>query len=194
MPQSNLTFNLNYISEQSKFTEEIILGGILGRSSAKLPSSIRSGVNALKDTVQATKALQQLSSITQTKKTCWSGPLTSSCSNSISINKQGLKSLDKPNTLLVQTSSKESTYQRSKKDRITNQHKNKTSPTSRINNQDISSDIFQEKAEINFSLQNQNQSLIDDTKELTLHEGIMELKRQMASTRHDVQVSRVSFN
>merc|ERR1712141_567892 len=46
--------------------EEIVLGGILGRSSAKLPSSIRCGVNALKDTLETTKALQLSSSISST--------------------------------------------------------------------------------------------------------------------------------
>ena len=166
----------------------------MGRSSAKLPSSIRSGVNALKDTVQATKALQQLSNITQTKKTCWSGPLSSSFSNSIPSYKQGQKSLDKPNNLLVQTSSKESTYQRSKKDRISKQNNNKKSPTSETNERHFSSDICSVKAESNFSSKNQDKSLIDEAQQLSLHEGMMELKRQMASTRHDVQVSRVSFN
>ena len=162
----------------------------MGRSSAKLPSSIRSGVNALKDKVQATKALQQLSNITQTKKTCWSGPLTSSCSNSTPINKQGQKSLDKPNTLFDQASSKDSTYQRSKKDRVTNKNNNKKSPTSRIQEEDI----CLEKTGRDFSLQNEDKLLIDEAQQFSLHEGMMELKRQMASTRHDVQVSRVSFS
>merc|ERR1712223_1085638 len=178
--------------EQSKFPEEVILGGLLGRSSAKLPSSIRSGVNALKDTVQATKALQQLSNITQTKKTCWSGPLSSSFSNSIPTNKQGQKSLDKPNALLVQTSSKESTYQKSKKDRITKQNNNKKSPASETNERHFSSDICSVKAESNFSSKNLDKSLIDEAQQLSLHEGMMELKRQMVPTRHDVQVSRFS--
>ena len=110
-----------FLTDQSSFQEEIILGGLLGRSSAKLPSSIRSGVNALKDTVQATKALQQLSNLSLTKRTCWSGSSAYTCGNSIPTNKQRQKNLDKPITSIDKSSSKElSTYQKRKKDRVAN--------------------------------------------------------------------------
>ena len=179
----NYLFFFSFIDQHTN-PEELILGGILGRSSAKLPSSIRSGVNALKDTVQATKALQQLSSISLAKRTCWSvAPSTStfsSCSNSISINKQRQKqTLDQPIKEVVDkpTSIDSSTYQRRKKDCI----KNKESSTdSKATDYGTNTDIGLDETISDFSFPNQDTLTIS-------HEGIMEVKRQMASVRHDIQ-------
>ena len=177
-----------FLTDQSSFQEEIILGGLLGRSSAKLPSSIRSGVNALKDTVQATKALQQLSNISLTKRTCWSGTSAYTCGNAIPTNKQRQKNLDKPITSIDKSTSKEpSTHQKRTKDRVAN---NKHSPDSIVRDLCDTND-WPEKSVVDFSFCNQDKLVTDEIK-FSPHEEIMELKRQMASVRHDVQVSKVS--
>ena len=145
--------------------------------------------NALKDTVQATKALQQLSSISLTKRTCWSGPSTYTSSNSIPTNKQRQKNLDRPITSIDKSSSKEpSTYQIRKKDRVAN---NTHCPDPIIRDVCDAND-WAEKSVVDFSFCNQDKLVTDEIK-FSPNEEIMELKRQMASVRHDVQVSRVSL-
>jgi hypothetical protein len=142
----------------------------------------------LKDTVQATKALQQLSNLSLTKRTCWSGSSAYTCGNSIPTNKQRQKNLDKPITSIDKSSSKElSTYQKRKKDRVAN---STHCPDSVVKDVCETND-WPEKSVVDFSFCNQDKLVTDEIK-YSPHEEIMELKRQMASVRHDVQVSKVS--
>lgn len=164
------------------------MGGLLGRSSANLPSSIRSGVNVLKHTVQATKALQQLSSISLTKRNCWAGPSTSTCSNSTPLNKQSKKNYANPTPFIYKSSSKDSSsHQNRIKDRINN----KESTDLKIGDE-IETNACLDKGTVHFPFPNQDKFLTDE-KQFLPHDEIMELKRQMASVRQDIPVSKVSL-
>ena len=176
------------ISDPPKPQEEIILGGLLGRSSANLPSSIRSGVNVLKDTVQATKAIQQLSSISLTKRTCWSTPSTSTCGNSIPPIKPKHKNITKATTLIDKPASQDPlVYQNRIKDRINLKERPNLNTADKIE-----SKACLDKTSVDFPSPLQDKLIIDG-KQYHPHEQIMELKRQMASVRHDIQVSKVSL-
>ena len=173
------------------------MGGILGRSSAKLPSSIRCGVNALKDTLETTKALQQLSSsISSTKRNCWSTHIDPNSSaksgcNQIPIDKQ--KQKGESNILDEEPSSSRidsSTYQRRKKDKIKNKAKSPDDMSyGKISSIDSNENSIK-RSLIDFPLPNQDTLPINE-KRFHLDEGIMEVKRQMASVRHEV--SKVSL-
>ena len=172
------------------------MGGILGRSSAKLPSSIRCGVTALKDTLETTKALQQLSSsISSTKRNCWSTHIDPNSSaksgcNQIPIDKQ--KQKGEANILDEDPSSSRidsSTYQRRKKDKIKNKANSPDDISYSKKSFVDSNENSIKRSLIDFPLPNQDTLPINE-KRFHLDEGIMEVKRQMASVRHEV--SKVS--
>ena len=154
-------------------------------------------MNALKDTLETTKALQQLSSsISSTKRNCWSTHIDPNSSaksgcNQIPIDKQ--KQKGESNILDEEPSSSKidsSTYQRRKKDKI----KNKANSPDDISYSKKSSIHSNEnsikRSLIDFPLPNQDTLPINE-KRFHLDEGIMEVKRQMASVRHEV--SKVSL-